>query len=452
MPTIDQDRSPTDGEWYALLKPLIDAIGEPFERLMPPKRLLDGAFDDFVRSGYTADPSLFPVIDDREGLGLTRASLSKLHNMIVEQEPSSQIRELYASKIQELQLQIDLVLAAGTHDKAKYHEANISIYGMPDKDVFSAACDWVRRQAQQTGNVEVLTVIPEISHPVKAAFFPDQRTFDAVRVLHDSDSSYMKQLFGTAHLAGDTLFTPKNGDQLVRSAIKNIGSAYELIDSENGLWSVLHSRNAVARPPGYDLNPEAFYGIVCHEVGSHLLESVRGAASGLRLLESGLDRYECGNEGRAFLREQIQYQSMEEYVSRPPWHPMKASWHYRVALHIVISLATGVGGRQYGFADAFAVVMALFRMWNHKAQHPKEILVSGAWNLVVRALKGTDGTGGAYHKDIVYLEGNIRCWQAAQDWPALILLGDRGKFDIANNRHVILLSELGIMPKTPSRH
>jgi len=66
----------------------------------------------------------------------------------------------------------------------------------------------------------------------------------------------------------------------------------------------------------------------------------------------------------------------------------------------------------------------------------------------VRALKGTRGTGGAYMKDIVYLEGNIRCWQIAATHPERILYGDIGKFDITNERHIRALQQLHILPES----
>ena len=56
-------------------------------------------------------------------------------------------------------------------------------------------------------------------------------------------------------------------------------------------------------------------------------------------------------------------------------------------------------------------------------------------------LKGTDGTGGAYLKDTVYLEGNVAVWQV----PELIPEGDKGKYDIANPRHTESLVRLGVI-------
>jgi hypothetical protein len=294
----------------------------------------------------------------------------------------------------------------------------------------------------------VLSKMPEIEGDV-SRLFPNPEVFTAVRQLHFESHGYYEQLFGASLSMENGIYTPKYGDAITNKAIQNVGSDFMLNDSPLGLWAVLQSQRTVVRPTDYALGPEAYFGIVAHEVGSHLLESTNGAKSSLRLLELGLDRYELGNEGRAFLREQIMYQTIDDYVQQPLWYPTKASWEYRIAIHLIISLAVGLHRRQYTFPELFEIVRCLYRFWIAKrGQELDEVVVSrGAWSLVVRALKGTNGQGGAYCKDIVYLEGNSRCWQVASERPELILYGDYGKFDIANKAHVMMLEELGVLPK-----
>jgi hypothetical protein len=63
-----------------------------------------------------------------------------------------------------------------------------------------------------------------------------------------------------------------------------------------------------------------------------------------------------------------------------------------------------------------------------------------------RVLKGTDGKGGAYLKDKIYLEGNVACWQAVCIRPEIIEEGDKGKFDtITNLRHIAILRSIGAL-------
>jgi len=57
-------------------------------------------------------------------------------------------------------------------------------------------------------------------------------------------------------------------------------------------------------------------------------------------------------------------------------------------------------------------------------------------------LKGIEGE--TYMKDIVYLEGNARCWQIAAVKPERILDGDLGKLDISRQDHLEILKFLNI--------
>jgi hypothetical protein len=67
--------------------------------------------------------------------------------------------------------------------------------------------------------------------------------------------------------------------------------------------------------------------------------------------------------------------------------------------------------------------------------------------LLLRVLKGTDGNGGAYLKDIVYLQGHVANWlTAASSGPDAISDGDLGKFDINNARHNDALRAVGLLP------
>jgi hypothetical protein len=70
------------------------------------------------------------------------------------------------------------------------------------------------------------------------------------------------------------------------------------------------------------------------------------------------------------------------------------------------------------------------------------------WKLLTgKTQKETDGQDGAYRKDMVYLEGNIRARQAASREPSIISLGDQGKFDITNGRHLGYPARLGVIAK-----
>lgn len=447
---------PIDEKWYRRLKQIMLVVGETFEILMPPAERLEADYQRFLSSGHVSVPRLRPELPEKELLVRYQADLSQLKNEVAD-EKLGPVRKLYMARIDETVLNTRLVLAAAEGNDAEFTEANKKIYYGPDKVIFAAGCAWIRNEAAKTKDSnpnckkscdDVLRLVPDVDGDV-SILAPEERTFQQVKHLHTQPEGYLEQLFDGTSVWNESNYTAANGDAVVRQVIKNVGSDFDLQKSVHGLWSVLQSSSTVVRPPSFSLDKNAFMGIVAHEVGSHLLESTNGSKSKLRLLETGLDRYEAGNEGRAFLREQIMYDSFDEYIFQPEWYPSKASWEYRVAIHLVISLATGLyEDRRYGFQELYELVAVLFRFWTEsRGIGMNENLISrGAWNMVIRALKGTDGTGGAYLKDIVYLEGNIRCWQVAKDCPEMIMYGDTGKFDIANHEHVMMLGELGILP------
>lgn len=440
-----------DERWYRQLKPLMDEVGETFVVLMPSDAKLQRAYAEFHESGYVSNPDLLPDTVNVEKLESVRAKLDNLRQHIEDNESSVEIRELYIARIKEVIANISMIVAASGGNRREFDTANRFIYGEPDPKIFAASCAWVRHDAVHANIDEqlrkrLLEVVPDRKGDV-TFLTPSSTTFQAVKKEHFQTDGYIDQLFKGVLLPADENITPVNGDSIVRQVIQNIGSSFDLVDSPTGLWSVIQSKHHVVRPVDFSLSKTSFMAIIAHEIGSHLLESTNGANASLKLLELGLDRYEAGNEGRAFLREQIMFDSFDDYINQPQWTPSKASWEYRVAIHMAISLATGLHTREYSFAEIYQILIILFTFWTAKRKQPinDDIIAMGAWNMAVRALKGTRGQGGAYVKDIVYLEGTIRCWQAATDNASVILDGDVGKFDIANKGHISSLSKLGIL-------
>lgn len=181
-----------------------------------------------------------------------------------------------------------------------------------------------------------------------------------------------------------------------------------------------------------------------HEIGSHLLEVTNGERGPLGLASIGLDRYELGNEGRAVIREQVVYENFDEFSKLVRWRDI-------LRRHVAISYASGVGeDAPHEASEVYTFMNAIDQMYQLKELKPGaepreayEKADSKTTALLTRVLKGTDGKGGAYLKDKVYLEGNIACWNQS---PSAINNGDLGKFDITNPRHITLLQKLGLLP------
>lgn len=425
-----------DQQWYDRLVNLTGQTGETFERLMPPVSEVERLRQEFERSNYKNNPDLTARHLKTEPIEHVLQELLRLKDDIQTQEQNSHVRQAYLDRIDELTENHRMLLASTAQDMPAFIAANRAIYGDPNPEVFGAVCQWIRREAADAP--EVLAVIPDITGDANSLVTsPD--AFQKVKELH---RSYYAQLFGKSGLPTQAVIDRKTGDEICNRILQNVGSDYALGEATNGLWAVLPSKKQIMRPLGYQLDREAFIGIVSHEIGSHLLETINGDKQPLRLLTSalaGMDGFELSNEGRAFLREQIVYESTAQYTRQP-------SWQYRITIHLTISLAVGLHDHPYTFSEVYQVLLTLYRFWNGIDAEDEKLAHDAAWHMAVRALKGTNGSGDAYRKDIVYLEGNVKCWELAKTTPELIMLGDLGKYDITNPRHIATLQELKIIP------
>jgi hypothetical protein len=439
---------PLDAAWHARLLPLLHAVPEAYLCLMPDQQHLAASRQAFVASEYRSDPDLRPSMDTAPHHAVVTELQAFLND--VNRAPSGPVAEAYRARIEEWLIVQQLIIAAAEGNSDTFDTANAALYGTPDAELFAGVCGWIRRDAIDENHAELLELLPETDASI-LDHLPTIETFRRVQALHRDGHPYYKQLFANIQLPTKGMITQETGTPIVRQVLANLQSDYTLKTTTDSLWSVSHSDKHVLCPATYGLTRQAFIGIICHEIGSHLLEALRGAEQPLQLLQSGLDRYEAGNEGRACVREQIQYPDILTYTRLPSWSSdgtAPPSFGYRAALHLVISLAVGLDGRRWRFHELYHLTYLLQRLWQSQRHGAVDDATCHdfAWHITTRALKGTDGSGGAYRKDMVYLEGNLRCWQQAARDPACIMWGDAGKFDIANPRHIAILQQIGVLP------
>jgi hypothetical protein len=441
-----------DEVWFEHLDELLRETGEIFAALELPQDELRRRRIAFENSSFQQNPDLLPRHISTEIIGMTNQKLVQLASDITNDEPNQHIVGAYISRIDEIITNNKMLIAAAQGDNKAFVTYNRELYGRPNSQLFAAVCDWMRTDAQfalgTNPNLKphidlVLKLIPNLSGTIRL-IVPQESVFHAVRTLHQVEGGYYDHLFGTGGLPTQRMIGQIDGDEICENVLANIGYKAQLSYAENGIWAVLRSQGLLVRPPDYNLERNEFVGIVTHEIGSHLLESHNGSRQRLRLLQEGLAQYEFGSEGRAFLREQIVYPHEATFLQQ-------ASWEYIIALHFLVSLADGLYDHPYTFSELYEVAYGLHSFWRHRRfpddpENEKHIR-DEAWFITVRILKGSDGTGGAYLKDIVYLEGNVGCWQVAAHNPALILYGDLGKFDIARPEHIQLLQALEILPQ-----
>lgn len=434
---------------YGAIEPLGSEI---YSQLAPPAEKAEQEKQRFYDSGRQYDPDLKPTeVNDAE-LEARENQLRAFKSNLP--QDGSIISQAYRWKLNEQIANIYMLRAAADGLPRTFSRYNHFIYGNPDFALSSAVADWfredalsrldhnspsVRRSAEQ-----VLEVVPDLEGS-RQLLVPQPEVFSRVREMHYRAGGYYALLLTGVELPDSGKITPEEGEPALQRVLDNLESDYRIADADGATWSVSHIDRAVKRPKTYNMPVLRFIGLgLGHEVGSHLLERQNGLRQPLRLMASGLDRAERGNEGRALIREQVTYPDFASFSRLQRWQDI-------MRRHIGISLAEGLTGEKMRFSEVYNVVNAIDQLWEalkkpdgpEEAQHKAH---SRTWSLLARLLKGTNGQGGAYLKDKVYLEGNVACWGLAGVHPELIELGDRGKSDITNPRHINISRQLGILP------
>lgn len=439
-----------DAAWYERLMSVTTDVRETFIVLEPGQPQLRAQHEAFFASGCRTEPNLRPKEVSNYPAEKIIDGLRSLLDDIEATENNTHIRAAYAGHIREQIANLELIQAAAHDDRETFLERNVSLYGMPDKAVFGAVCAWIRQELEASRDRPELSDLAEIalelmpeSRGAPDLLVPASDVFKSVRDAHFSENGYFSQLFSPDGYPDAPYIEQEHGDAITRQAIVNVGADYTVASAEDGLWAVLPRSREVVRPPGYRVDRDYFSGVIAHEIGSHLLEEANGSRQPLRLLRLGLEGFEKGNEGRAYLREQIIYPATEVFMRQP-------SWEYILALHLSVSLGSGLAGRPYSFSRLYELLYALHRFWRER-RYPLDTINDAqtrdeAWFLAVRVMKGTASEGGCYMKDTVYLEGNIACWRlAAKKGPSVIQAGDIGKFNILDDAHWDILRGLGIV-------
>lgn len=409
-----------DDTWISQLPQAAGIAPAPYLVLGPTGSELKDLFDTFMNSGYQGNPSLSPnkqrLADSH--ISDSRRDLQTLRTRIADQETNIDVRNAYLARIDELLASLALIEAASQGDMTTFTELNTQIYGKPNAAIYQAA-----KRTLQDGSTELA---------------PDKATYETVWKLHNGSNGFFQQLFDGVDVPTGSI-DQYTGDELLRALLRSLhADGYTITDAPDPYWGLDHTTKQLIRPKWYNLSREDFLGVVGHEIGSHLMERLQGDKQPLRLLGLGLAGYEQYNEGRALVREQVAY---------PTWAAFASSdrWHETLCRHVAIGLAAGLDGSPKSFAEVYAAVYAI---------NKKRALLQGkseyeasrqTWALVTRCLNGTDGQGGAYYKDIVYLEGNIHCWALAKENPGIILQDDLGKYNRTDKYQVALLTRLGIL-------
>jgi hypothetical protein len=378
----------------------------------------------------------------------------------VDLDPATQ--QAYRWRVNEELANCYILRASYEGDTKNFRRWNEFIYGKPDGDLYRAGLDFFAHDAEnilkdtnspQLAKDAAVRVLEQVGSKrgYRELLAPTDETFERVRADHYREKGYYALLLAGLDVPEEGKITPDVGDPMLRHIIhNNLQSDYQLADAAGAAWGVTHSRREVERPAVYNMPVKRFFGLgPGHEIGSHLLEHVNGLRGPLALVSDGLDRVELGNEGRAIIREQVPYETFQEFSKTVRWRDI-------IRRHVAISYGHGTTISEdlpHTSDETYAFMNMIDTMYQSRLT-PDDPLETEAKayaktdTLSLRVLKGTDGLGGAYLKDKVYLEGGVACWlEAALRGPEAIAEGDLGKFDITNPRHIKLLQDKGLLPR-----
>jgi hypothetical protein len=371
-------------------------------------------------------------------------------------------KQLYRWKVNEDIANIYMLQASAQGDMRNFRRWNEFIYGKPDELIYRAALDFVAHDAesmlQQDGSDEAKASAREVLASLEGKrgsremLYPESQIFDKLRKDHWRAGGYYALLMLGTKVPESSKVTPDIGVPILDKVVHdNLQSDYTLEPSSSTTWEVSHKSGAVKYPGNFNMAPERFIGLgLGHEIGTHLLERVNGLRSALKLAGVGLDRQETGSEGRGVVREELAYENHGDFQQTPRWQEL-------LRRHIAISYASGLDGGEKTSSEVFSFVSAIDKMYalrdEKDASSDETVKAANAKTdaLLLRVLKGTDGKGGAYLKDKIYLEGYVATWlTAAVRGVRSVSDGDVAKFDINNGRHIEALQKLGILPSSDS--
>lgn len=413
---------------------------------------------DSLHSGDSPDMTATHLSESE--LDIQLAKLKTWKNALLEVDDLDPlVKQAYRWRINEDIANVHMLRASAAGDMRSFRRWNEFIYGKPNEPIYRAALDWVANDANAMINQfgadspqgqaaqTVLDNIGDDRRGDRSLLVPSEKTFKSVRDDHIREGGYYSLLLAGVDVPEEGKVRREVGEPMLEHVVsENLQSDYSIRPVEGTVWGVDHVDKVVEQPEEYAMPSQRFVGLgLGHEIGTHLLEKVNGERGPIKLASRGLDRQEVG-EGRAVVREQVVYDTFDEFGKLIRWRDI-------MRRDIAICFASGVADeRMRTAAETHAFIYAIDLMYQTKLKpNDPEVAAEKARKktdpLILRVLKGTDGTGGAYLKDKLYLEGNVAVWRAVEMYgPGIISDGDLGKFDITNPRHIALLQKLGLLP------
>ncbi len=415
-----------DYRWYGRF----EAINfEDYEKLVGTREKREVEKKKFL-DGETENPTLdYPELqsfnlDERE------TELLSLKEDILELEQNQAIKKIYRTKINELIATVRMLRATKDGDDRKFARYADFIYGAPNTDDVGYIVTQVKDLITQNLNNENVEK-KQATERLNEIFSPI--TF----VLEDGvDKSILPE---GQHIPGKLESVDEVVD-IFKAALQEIDATdwNVVVDTETGISNFSVSQeHKIVRVPSEEkllvrnMSKKKFYGLIEHEIKTHVARRQNGERSKLQLLGLGLDRYLKAEEGIATYAEQ-QVTGAKEFAGVPSL--------------LSIALAKGLDGNKRDFHRTHNIMTDYRLIASPKKDVTLEMAKETAYDDCVRIFRGsTCSTPGAiYPKDMAYF-GNRAIWTLVAKDSDIVKTFSVGKYDPNNHEHVALLTQLGIL-------
>jgi hypothetical protein len=430
-----------DQNWYQRLVDIAPLTGDQLDDTNESRtKEMERFLNNEVENPTLNYPKLkMEELKDREAryLELKADILSKETNPVVAQTYRWKLNENIASN-----RKLQAVLNGDMHKFKRYSEF---LDGNPSMEIFSYNVAILRRRLEK----EVSSDDPNIKSAARdlLAVLPMNLPDSGIEIVSGSEEildrveQSIKGQFGSVlELDEDIKYAPDAVRDTLEEAVKQVGGDdwNVVIDYETSKTAVSVkslTKEVIVPSKKAPISAMMLKKLIAHEVGGHVARSINGERSKLILLRLGLDRDDRGEEGVAVLNEQAVKRNLEIRISEP---------------YVSIGLAYGLDGTPRDFRGVFEVLKKYHMFMQLKegktVQEAREISNERAWNRCVRTFKGTDckTKGVCSTNDMAYGEGNIAIWRLLKKDSSALLKFSLGKYDPTNERHLWVLSQLGI--------
>jgi hypothetical protein len=405
---------------------------------------------DFL-SGEKENPELdYPKLSV-EKITAQEASLLALKEEVLKEEENSVVREVYRWRINEKIAETRLMLAAANGDMKRFSRYARFIYGAPNEELAQYTINEVHgvldageQSVDPRANMLTEELRDLLPNPQNTKI--QEPSEEAKTMVESFTQEEFSTLITIPEKQKGEKFTAEEIRIEFERALQELSADGWIATINKGSSTAVNTsqeERAIKVPDTKEIKlGKTLKGLLVHEAGTHVKRRVNGERTKLQMLSLGLDRYEGGEEGVARMREEAVKGKLDEF----------AGHNY----YLAGSLTSGTLDTPRDFRETFTILAKYFELKDvlkgkstPEESHSKA--ETTAWNTCVRMFRGTDAkTKGVYFtKDLIYREGNVAVWDTVtKNIPGTqtpeMMRWSIGKYDPSNDRHIWVLSELGI--------